>query len=454
MSIPLPLISYISAILARLSYFDNDKFLLKYNDIFSIPELKKQIEPLKKTNEDNLFDIELKNISDITKKINTFLLGVSKNDKHNENKNQNNNNDLTKNMKYICISNSNYSSVYIVRDPALETIFITFRGTYSLKSARSYLKVTSIKPFITCKNDKNKGILLGIFKIVGEIFYTIQESIRYLAEGKKYKIICTGHSLGGAAAHIFSYLYTQQLLNKKSSIYNNNNNDKNKQPIICVTFGAPRIMNLSLIEEYNALIEEKHILFRRYVTNGDVFPMLPFTRKNGDNSYYHIEEQDETLGKYVFSCVNNKKTNKVKCNYRNKTKKRKPSPKYHAMYLGISFSGAAQDLTNTKKEIKREDYTNDTICRINIGGNNEPYKIVFFNLQKAKKPDSTIVTKLKKYVLTDYKHQDIYITQKMFRTLMENAVELDDDNNLNIQKYTNLVPIQKKEKNKELFCFE
>jgi hypothetical protein len=124
------------------------------------------------------------------------------------------------------------------------------------------------------------------------------------------------------------------------------------------------------------------------------------------------------------------------------------------MYLGISFSGAAQDLTNTKKEIKREDYTNDTICRINIGGNNQPYKIVFFNLQKAKKPDSTIVTKLKKYVLTDYKHQDIYITPKMFHTLMENAVELDDKNNLNIQKYTNLVPIQKKEKNKELFCFE
>jgi hypothetical protein len=447
MSIPVPLISYISAILARLSYFDNDKFLLKYNDIFNIPELKKQLEPLKKINEQNIFDKDVQNMSDITKKVNSFLHSVSKNETHNEIQN-NNNNDLTKNMKYICISNSNYSSVYIVRDPVLKTIFVAFRGTYSLKSARSYLKVTSIKPFITCKNDKNKGVLLGIFKIVGEIFYTIQESIRYLSEGHNYKIICTGHSLGGAGAHIFSYLYTKQLLDKKSGIYNNN------KQIVCITFGAPRIMNLSLIEEYNTLIEEKHILFRRYITNGDVFPLLPFTRKNGNNSYYHIEEQNEAFEKYVFSCVNYKKTNKVKCNYKNKTKKIKPSPKYHAMYLGISFTGAAQDLTNIKKEIKREDYTNDTICRINIGGNNQPYKIVFFNLQKAKIPDSNILTKLKKYILTDYKHQDIYITQKMFHNLIENSTVIDDMNNLNIQKYTSLVPIQKKEKNKELFCFE
>jgi len=442
MSIPLPLISYVSAILARLSYFDNDKFLLKYNSIFNIPELNKQLDSLKKTNEENIFDIELKNISIITKKINSFFIGISKNKIENKHEST-----ITKNMKYICISNSNYSSVYVVRDPSLQTIFISFRGTYSIKSARSYLKVTSIKPFITCNNDKEKGVLLGIFKIVGEIFYTIQESIRYLAEGGNYKIICTGHSLGGAAAHIFSYLYTKQLLNKKSSIFNN------KKKIVCVTFGAPRIMNYSLMDEYNKLIEEKHIFFRRYVTNGDIFPTLPFTTKNGNTSYYHIEEENDNLQKYVFSCVNNKKTNKVKCNYRNKTKKIKLSPKYHAMYLGISFAGAAQDLTNTKKEIKREDYTKDTVCRINIGGNSEPYKIVFFNLQKAKKPDSNVITKIKKYIITDYKHQDIYITQKMFNTLMENTTELDD-NNLNIPKYTNLVPIQNKEKNKELFCFE
>ena len=103
MSIPLPLISYISAILARLSYFDNDKFLLKYNDIFSIPELKKQIEPLKKTNEENIFNIELKNISEITKQINTFLLGISKTENKNQNEN-NNNNDLQESKNLLADS--------------------------------------------------------------------------------------------------------------------------------------------------------------------------------------------------------------------------------------------------------------------------------------------------------------------------------------------------------------
>ena len=431
MSVPLPLISYISVILSRLSYFDNDNFLTKYNSIFNIPELKIQLENIKKSNTANIFNIKFqKNMSNITKEINTILVD---NTSLNNEKNSNN-------MKYLCISTSNYSSVYIVKDTNTQTIFVAFRGTYSLKSAISYLKITSIKPFITCKNTNNKGVLLGIFKIVGEIFYTIQESIKYLSDGKEYKIICTGHSLGGAEAQIFSYLYEKQLLKKS------------KEKIVCITFGAPRVMNYSLIEDYNELIKNNYILFRRYITNGDIFPTLPLTKNRGNSYYYHIEEQDSNLNNLAFSCVNNKKTNKVKCNYMNKTKKKSSSIKYHGIYLGISFVGAAQNLTNTKKEVKREKGTNDTICRINIGGNDEPHKIVFFNLQKAKQPDSNIITKIKKIFITDYKHQDIYITTEMFNTLMEKSTVLDN-NNLNVQNYTNLIPIQTKEKNEELFCF-
>ena len=39
----IPLISLISCIMSRLSYFDDTKFLNKYLQIFSIPELNKQI---------------------------------------------------------------------------------------------------------------------------------------------------------------------------------------------------------------------------------------------------------------------------------------------------------------------------------------------------------------------------------------------------------------------------
>jgi hypothetical protein len=69
----LPLISYLSAIFSRLSYFDNDQFLIKYNTIFNIPSLQKQLVQIEKTNTDNIFDIDLQNMSTITKKVNTIL---------------------------------------------------------------------------------------------------------------------------------------------------------------------------------------------------------------------------------------------------------------------------------------------------------------------------------------------------------------------------------------------
>ena len=435
----LPLISYLSAIFSRLSYFDNDQFLIKYNTIFNIPSLQKQLVQIEKTNTDNIFDIDLQNMSTITKKVNTILrVNIPNSLKKSIQQSEN--------IKYICISNSNYSSVYIIRDKRTQTIVIAFRGTYSAKSAISYLKVTSIEPFVTCENGKDKGILLGIFKIVGEIFYTIQESIRYLSEGEKYKIITTGHSLGGAAAHIYSYLYTKHRFDKKTTFFN-------KQKIVCVTFGSPRVMNYSLMDEYTKFIENKDILFRRYITNGDIFPTLPITSKSGNVSYYHVEEQNDKLNNLAFSCVNYKKTNKVKCKYKNKTKKISPSVKYHATYLGISFNGAAQDLTNIHKEIIRKEITNNTICRIIIGGNNEPYKVVFYNLDEAKRSDENIFTKVNKLFITDYNHQDIYITQKMFNVLLKNATHLEEDK-LNKTQYNTLVPIQHKNKNKELFCFD
>ena len=429
----IPLISSISSIMSRLSYFDNTQFLNKYLQIFNISELNNQIINIKDENIVNIFDLKIKNIIKINKKINEI--------------NYNNNNKLTKlsseNVQYFSISTSNYSSVYIVANKLMNTIFVCFRGTYSVKSGLSYLKLSSITPKKIC-DGSDDGYLLGVFKIISEIFYTIEESINYLSnhflKTSKIKIIATGHSLGGGAASIFSYLWVKHKPNLK---------------IACITFGSPRVMNGPLIEKFNELIHNNVIMFNRYITNGDPFAKLPITSKKFVNSYYFPDDYDESLNFVAITCSDNKKTRKVLCNLKNKTKKRKINIKYHGMYLGISYKGAANKVTDLNKEIKR-DSNNDTICRIIIGGNNEKFKVVFFNLNDAKnKKQGFISSKLEKIKKTffqvDYKHQDIYINKEMFENLIKNSTELNNDD-LNPLISDELVKIQHKNSKPSLIC--
>lgn len=427
----IPLISLISCIMSRLSYFDDTQFLNKYLQIFNIPELNKQIINFKYENITDIFDLKIKNMIKINKKINEINYNNMPNDLSSEN------------IQYISISTSNYSSVYIVANKLMNTIFICFRGTYSVKSGLSYLKLSSISPKNICPGS-NDGYLLGVFKIIAEIFYTIEESINYLSthflKTKEIKIVTTGHSLGGGAASIFSYLWVKHKPDLK---------------IACITFGSPRVMNGNLIEKFNELILNKVILFKRYITNGDPFAKLPITSKKFENSYYFPDDYDESLSFVAITCNNIKKSRKVLCNLKNKTKKRKINIKYHGMYLGISYKGAANNVTDLNKEIIR--YLNiDTICRIIIGGNNESFRAVFFNLNEAKKKKQGLITskidKIKKtFFQVDYKHQDIYINKKMFEKLIKSSTELDNEN-LNPLISDKIVKIQHKNPKQQLNC--
>ena len=428
----IPLISYISSILSRLSYMNNTNFLHYYDEIFKIHELKTQLHKIKDVSDENIFEPIVNNIDIINKKINTITK------KHLIEKN-----DDSSNVKYVCISTSNYSSVYIIADKLTNTIFIAFRGTYSIKSAVSYFKFTSIEPYKICNNNPS-GLILGIFKIVGEIFYTIKESIHFLSstflKTKKYKLVSAGHSLGSGCSQIFSYILVKQ-------------NPKIK--ITCVTFGGPRVFNKYLVDKFNNYIERNIIMFRRYVTNGDPITLLPLTTKRGNNSYYHPDEENDKMDYTAIYCKNMKRTQRVECNLRNKTKKNKPNIKFHGMYLGVSYSGAGEDITNYKKEIVRS--SGNTVCRIIFGGNNEKSRAVFFLLDDVKTKTEIhnvfdkVIKKIKKKFTTDYKHQDIYMNTTIFNKLFKKSVVLDDDN-MNPILFTELVEIEQTKGQHELYC--
>jgi hypothetical protein len=428
----IPLISYISSILSRLSYMNNTNFLDYYDEIFKVKELRDQLHKIKEVDDKDIFEPIVNNIDIINKKINTITK------KHLIHKN-----DDSSNVKYISISSSNYSSVYIVADKLTNTIFIAFRGTYSLKSALAYFKFTSIEPYKICKHNPG-GLVLGIFKIVCEIFYTIKESIHFLSstflKTNNYKLVTTGHSLGGGCSQIFSYFLVKQ-------------NPKIK--ITCVTFGGPRVFNKYLVDKFNNCIERNIIMFKRYVTNGDPITLLPLTTKRGNDSYYHPDEENNKMDYTAIVCRNVKKTQKALCNLRNKTKKHKPNLKFHGTYLGVSYSGAGEDITKISKEIVRSG--GNTVCRIIFGGNNEQSRAVFFLLDdlktKTKINDivSEVIKKLKKRFTTDYKHQDIYMNTRIFNDLLKKSVVLDDDN-MNPLLFTKLVEIEQGVRKPELYC--
>ena len=428
----IPLISYISSILSRLSYMNNTNFLHYYDEIFKVKELRDQLHKIKEVDDKDIFEPIVNNIDIINKKINTITK------KHLIHKS-----DDSSNVKYISISTSNYSSVYIVADKVTNTIFIAFRGTYSLKSALAYFKLTSVEPYKICKNNPS-GLVLGIFKIVGEIFYTIKESIHFLSstflKTNNYKLVSTGHSLGGGCSQIFSYFLVKQ-------------NPKIK--ITCVTFGGPRVFNKYLVDKFNNYIERNIIMFKRYVTNGDPITLLPLTRKKGNVSYYHPDEGNDKMDYTAIVCRNVKKTQKALCNLRNKSKKNKPDLKFHGTYLGLSYSGAGEDILKTTKEIIRSH--GNTVCRIIFGGNNEKSRAVFFLLDDLKTKTKTndivseVITKLKKTFTTDYKHQDIYMNTRIFNDLLKKSVVLDDDN-MNPTLFTELVEIDQGAGKPELYC--
>jgi hypothetical protein len=432
-------ISFLGAILSRLAYLNDNKFLTSYNSIMGSvihPQILQAINGVDSNNLPLLLDDQTlfglnKGPNDIFKNFEYQFKGKNYIDfiklKMSQNVNIING-DLDGNIsypvpgqqtplnavKYISIGWSNYGEIYVVADKRMpNTLFLLFRGTYSAKTAALYSKPTSIIPLTVCNDaaGKPEQFLYGIFKTTSEMIHTTIEAMRYLAtdflgasQPNSVKIFTTGHSLGGAMCTDFTYLLMDF---KKTAPYNTAPYNILADNIICVSLGAPRCMGSSVAEKFCKAISQKKILFLRITTNGDPVPALP--PKTG---FQHpCSENDKMRQQISEACApqltmrptpNINYDGNLDClNYKGRAYV--PNILSHTVYLDILYTKAV-DIVNflkgigIQKEVLRGP-DGSTICRL-IMGQNGNYKAIFFDVNKAREIpnnlDNTIDTQLKK----------------------------------------------------------
>jgi hypothetical protein len=272
-------------------------------------------------------------------------------------------------------------------------------------------------------NGENKEkFLFGIYKILMDTIHALMDSINYVAkkinpsgENGAVTIISTGHSLGGALATIFGYVYVSHISNlpNHSTLY-----PKLNVNIGCFSLGSPRVFSPQLAkrfcqltqnnqevfkedQEYQQFIQKAdikgRITFLRIVSYKDPVPMLPpakfgfsfehpcsgdeRTRKNTNvDCLVQIENSFSTrcaatkrlAMTYNFqdlplNCVD---TKEARQNGLQGPSLAKNPMSYHTEYLGISFIGGINfdNIIGNNPARVRETINlskkGDTVCRV------------------------------------------------------------------------------------------
>ena len=416
-------ISFLGAVLSRLAYLNDNKFLTSYNSIMGPVIHPKILQAINNVNQSNLssllddqtlfglngwpndtfrsyeykykgrnyLDVIKLNIPQNVNIINGDIAGSVSYPVPGQQTPPNT-------VKYISIGWSNYGEIYVVADKRMpNTLFLLFRGTYSAKTAALYSKPTSIIPLTVCNDaaGKPEQFLYGIFKTTSEMIHTTIEAMRYLAtdflgatEANSVKIFTTGHSLGGAMCTVFAYLWMGV---KKTAPYNAAPYNVLADNIICVSLGAPRCLSSSVAKKFCKAVSEKKILFLRITTNGDPVPALP--PKTG---FQHPCSEDEKMRQQISQACAPQLTMRptpninydgnLDClNYKGRAYV--PNILSHTVYLDILYTKAV-DIVNflkgigVQKEVLRGP-DGSTICRL-IMGQTGNYKTIFFDVNKAR----------------------------------------------------------------------
>lgn len=343
------------------------------------------------------------------------------------------------NIKVISIADSNYGDVLIIGIKYLSNfVFTSFRGTYSTKTAQSYIQLSSLNPV---EISEGKKVLKGIAKIEFEILHAIlaanNDIVTTFLQSKNVIPVFTGHSLGGALATLLDYEYCSIIEKKGEQIFS----PLSGMPV-CISFGAPRLLSKTTSEKLCSKIVSNKTLFHRYSNDGDPVTALP----PPNMGFYHpcSSKNDKNAGNRKLVSRDCKSSSRVSSNLARsdytkaincrdvepsiytKTINAGPNIFDHMTYLYISFAKAADvvhlfgksALTINTTEIGRVKQSNaqfnitsgDTEMRIvqMTGTTDGPgyYTVDFIDLAKVRKKGDNIL------------NEDSFMTKEMFSDLL------------------------------------
>ncbi|KXN70746.1 alpha/beta-hydrolase [Conidiobolus coronatus NRRL 28638] len=166
---------------------------------------------------------------------------------------------LKDDIEYTPLYNDYYNTTgFIITNKPQKTIILSYKGSkntvnwiMNLKS--TYTNLTLDKPF------ENAKIHSGFHEMADSLYNQTKESLqRSIAQYPDYKIIATGHSMGGALA----VLNTLQLVLDKVLTW-----DK----VTVVTFGQPRVGNKDFVN----FMDSQTTSITRVNREGDPVPTVP-----------------------------------------------------------------------------------------------------------------------------------------------------------------------------------
>ncbi len=334
------------------------------------------------------------------------------------------------NIRYISIATSNYGEIYIVADKRTpNTLYISFRGTYSAKTALMYLQTDTVKPY-TLKN--GDGFLLGMYKTVIESFHTIIEAMvemsKFLGTTQPIKIFSCGHSLGAGLASLFSYIWQDFI---KHPSYEDQRYKVFSPNIICLSYGCPRVFNHQVAEKFCKYSTDKplKIFYERVVSKGDPVAGVPkksqgFEHPCSSNPQLRMEISEEcenNVHQTLFpslTATNIGTKEPITCKDNTGGLTFAMNMQDHTGYMGISFMkgldlidllNPANAVPSNSMEIKREN--GDTVCRL-VMWNGSDYVTVFFNVVKLRVMKSNTSGR--------QAMEDLKMSPELFSELMKN----------------------------------
>ena len=180
-------------------------------------------------------------------------------------------------------------------------VIVTFRGTEEISDWITNLQFNQVPLFPNAANistnlyhmllpptsdNNNNEVPIQAhqgFHQVYELYQDILQSIRPHVKGRR--VYVTGHSLGGANAHLFSMLFA---LSQPGTV-----------EVQCITYGQPRVGNLGM----KMLVEQiRNLNLWRLVNQDDVVPRIPLPSQGfthaGHNYYRNSPQNNNSTGAY------------------------------------------------------------------------------------------------------------------------------------------------------------